>query len=214
MARILVVPGLHGSPADHWQSRLEQARPDAVRVNQADWDRPDRDTWLVRLVAAVQSHPDAVLVGHSLGCALIAHLARAWPNAPVAAALLVAPADVESRASILPLFRSFIPLPFAPMPFPTVVVASRNDPYVPFTRARGFATAWGADFVDAGASGHINVDAGFGCWPAGERLVADLVAAAARRSTRMRRSSRIEHASSRIARPTSPLQETSPAVEP
>jgi predicted alpha/beta hydrolase family esterase len=71
---------------------------------------------------------------------------------------------------------SFAPLPLARLAFRSVVVASRNDPYVPFNRACGFAEAWGAQLVDAGASGHINVDAGFGRWPAGEQLATQMSA--------------------------------------
>ena len=36
------------------------------------------------------------------------------------------------------------------------------------------ATAWGSRFVDVGAHGHINADAGVGPWPLGERLLDEL----------------------------------------
>jgi predicted alpha/beta hydrolase family esterase len=42
-------------------------------------------------------------------------------------------------------------------------------------RARAVSAAWGAITVDVGASGHINTEAGFGPWPAGERLLDELV---------------------------------------
>jgi predicted alpha/beta hydrolase family esterase len=40
--------------------------------------------------------------------------------------------------------------------------------------ARALAAAWGSRFVLLEKAGHINADAGFGPWPAGERLLAEL----------------------------------------
>jgi predicted alpha/beta hydrolase family esterase len=58
------------------------------------------------------------------------------------------------------------------------VIASDDDPYVSIDRARGFAAAWGATFVAAGAVGHINAASGLGDWPAGRRALDALVARA------------------------------------
>jgi predicted alpha/beta hydrolase family esterase len=54
--------------------------------------------------------------------------------------------------------------------------ASTNDRYITIERARELATAWGADFVNAGAVGHINVEAGFGPWPESMGMVSSLIA--------------------------------------
>jgi len=62
-----------------------------------------------------------------------------------------------------------------PLPFRSVVVASSNDPYIALQRARELADAWGAEFMNAGPLGHINVEAGFGPWPTAERILHDLV---------------------------------------
>jgi predicted alpha/beta hydrolase family esterase len=51
-------------------------------------------------------------------------------------------------------------------------------------RARALAQAWGARFANAGACGHINVAAGFGPWPAGEELLAELLRETGQRRTR------------------------------
>jgi hypothetical protein len=98
----------------------------------------------------------------------------ARPGLPVAAALLVAPADVEREHGTPACLRSFA-MPCAPLPFRSIVVASTDDPYMTLTRARAFADDWGVEFVDAGALGHINVDAGFGPWPEGERMLRKLL---------------------------------------
>jgi uncharacterized protein len=177
MTAILIIPGLGGSGAHHWQTCLERSLADACRVQQADWDRPDRGAWIERLVAAIEAAPGAVLVAHSLGCALVAHVAAERPDLPIEAALLVAPADVDSVDHTPANVRSFAPMPGAPLPFRSIVVASTNDPFIAHARARQLANAWHADFVDAGPLGHINVDSGLGPWPAGERILRHLMTA-------------------------------------
>jgi len=171
MLPILVVPGLGGSEPDHWQSHLERALPGAVRVEQDDWDRPKLADWLPRLAQAVAAHPGATLVAHSLGCPLVVQLAARRPDLWIAAAVLVAPADVDALRNAPYRMRSFAPIPRQSLPFRSIVVASSNDPYISQNQARALASAWGADFVDAGAAGHINVASGFGRWQAGERMV-------------------------------------------
>jgi uncharacterized protein len=174
---ILIVPGLGGSGPDHWQTHLEHAFPGASRVAQDDWNRPLLACWVDRLVAAVEDRPGSLVVAHSLGCPLVAHAAVRRPDLPIAAALLVAPADVDSTEHTPRHIRSFAPIPLRRLPFDAVVVASTNDPYMAFERARSVAAAWGADLVDAGASGHINVASGFGRWPAGEDTIKLMIAA-------------------------------------
>ena len=119
-----------------------------------------------------------VAVAHSLGCALVAHAVRRWPNLiarAVRGALLVAPADVDSPAHTPPETRGFAPMPLARLPFPATVIASSDDPYVTLARARAFAASWGAAFGDAGALGHINAASGLGDWPEGRRRLQALL---------------------------------------
>jgi serine hydrolase len=171
--RILIVPGLGGSGSEHWQSHWEHAAPMATRVQQHDWDFPVRSQWLEKLAGAVADAPGAILVGHSLGCAVITHLAWEYRDLNIAGALLVAPADVEFCETTR--LREFAPLPLYRLPFRSVVVASSNDPYVAIYRARAFAVAWGSRFVNIGACGHINIASGFGPWPAGEMILRELM---------------------------------------
>jgi hypothetical protein len=176
MIPILVVPGLGGSGDRHWQTHLERSLPAAVRVHQDDWNRPNLRNWTEGLARAVEARPGAVLVAHSLGCPLVAHLAARQPDLPIAAALLVAPADVDSGRHTPDHIRSFSPIPRLRLPFRSIVVASTDDPFMDFDRVRDLARAWNAEFFNAGPCGHINVAAGFGPWPAGQRLVESLVA--------------------------------------
>lgn len=183
-AATLIVPGYLGSGDGHWQRIWAEDDPDAVLVEQADWHRPDRTDWLTTLDAAVAAHPGALLVAHSLGCVLVAHYARLRPQAAIAGALLVAPADVEAVLGDYPQFASFAPVPRQPLPFPSTLVASRNDPFMDFARARRFAAAWGSRLVDLGSAGHVNIASGHGAFPEARRLADALrppAAGAARR---------------------------------
>jgi len=178
---ILIVPGLGGSGPGHWQTAWQARFPGCQRVVQRDWDRPDRELWLQGLRQAIEAAGGPVVAAaHSLGCVLVAHAVARWPAlvARVRAALLVAPADVDSPAHTPPETRGFGPMPRARLPFPATVIASDDDPYVSIDRARGFAAAWGATFVAAGAVGHINAASALGDWPAGRRALDALVARA------------------------------------
>jgi predicted alpha/beta hydrolase family esterase len=174
-APVLIIPGLGGSGPEHWQSLWQSRLPDVRRVEQADWDKPDRAGWIAQLDAAVASAKSPpVLVAHSLSCALVACWAESHKR-PVHGALLVAPADVDSDTRTPPDAHVFRPMPMQRLPFPTIVAASRDDPYVALQRALDMAKAWGAELVDIGDAGHINTNAGYGEWPEGEQLLALLL---------------------------------------
>ena len=171
---VLVVPGLGGSGPDHWQTLWESLHPRHARVEQSDWCQPNREAWLRKLEnEIVAAGEPVVLVAHSLGCALAAHWARGAARR-VAGALLVAPADADMVALMLDAVASFAPVPLEPLPFPSIVVASSDDPYVSLERAETFARAWGSRLVRIGAAGHINADSGHGEWPEGRRLLDEL----------------------------------------
>jgi serine hydrolase len=172
-ATVLVVPGLNGSGPTHWQTIWQIRHPEFRRVEQASWDRPRLGDWASALERAVRRHRRVILVAHSLGCALVAHWARRGSTAGVSSALLVAPADVE-RPGAPSALRSFAPMPLQPLPFPSWVVASRDDPHATLARARAFADAWGARFLDAGPCGHINAESGHGEWADGEALLEEI----------------------------------------
>ncbi|MBV9632618.1 MAG: alpha/beta hydrolase [Xanthobacteraceae bacterium] len=171
MTSVLIVPGLGGSGQEHWQSHWERALSDSHRVQQRDWDHPNLTEWSYRLAHAVEQRPGAILVGHSLGCALILRVALAWRDLRIGGALLVAPADVESPQRTPRHTWEFGPFPRTALPFPATVVASSNDPYMSLERAHVLAIAWRANFINLGPVGHINVKSGFGPWPAGEKLL-------------------------------------------
>lgn len=170
----LILPGLGGSGPGHWQRHWVDDHPDAYLVEQDDWDRPHLDAWIAQVAATARFAPGALLVAHSLAGALVAQLALRHPRLDIAGALIVAPADVDDTSMSSAPIAGFGPMPLVRLPFPSIVVASRTDPYARFERSRTFADAWGARLVDLGDSGHINVASGFGRWPDGYRLAAEL----------------------------------------
>ena len=115
------------------------------RVQQHNWQQPLRGDWTVQLNEAVLAAPTAVV--------LVAHslgcILTAWwaRHAP--------PAVVGKVQA--------------------VVVGSQNDPYCRLARAQQLAADWGAQWVDAGAAGHINSASQLGDWPQGHALLQDLV---------------------------------------
>jgi predicted alpha/beta hydrolase family esterase len=170
---ILIVPGLGNSGPEHWQTYWEQ-HYGYPRVQQGNWDNPILANWVQTLEDAVKvAGPDVILVGHSLGCITIAHLASTMPHR-IKGALLVAPADVD-RSDMPPEVVNFAPIPLARLPFPSIVVASTNDEYITLERAQELAQAWGSRFVNVGALGHINSESGLGLWPEGHVLLEELV---------------------------------------
>lgn len=169
--RILIAPGWRNSEPAHWQSLWEARLPGACRVVQSDWQFPRRQEWVDRLAEAVLADAGGpvVLVAHSLGCIAVAHL-PAEAAVRVSAALLVAPADPERRAQLV----DFAPVPHERLPYRSTVVASSNDPYCPVRLAGAYARAWGSSFVRLENAGHINVASGFGEWPLGLQLLAQM----------------------------------------
>ena len=180
-ATFVFVPGLRDHDPGHWQSHLAGELQDSVTVE------PLRENKL-SLAARVEAldrtlegiEGDVILVAHSAGALITVHWAQSATR-PIRAALLVAPADIERPLPEgYPGFgeladHGWMPIPRDPLPFPSVVVASRNDPLAERARTEAFAFDWGAKVVDAGAAGHLNPAAGFGPWPLGHWLLARLL---------------------------------------
>jgi len=171
----LILPGMGNSGPEHWQTLWERANPSFARVQQRDWNHPDCDEWRAVLEESVaRAGADVVLIAHSMACALVAHWA-AKTTLQIKGALLVAPADPDGpnfpRDAV-----GFSPVPRRPLRFPSIVVASTDDPYAGPEYARSIAEAWGSRFVSIGPRGHINSESGLGDWPEGFSLFQELTA--------------------------------------
>jgi predicted alpha/beta hydrolase family esterase len=135
---ILLIPGYQGSGPGHWQSLWEAELPGAIRVIMPSWEHPVRADWIGALdEAIVACDKPPILVGHSLGAITIVLWASAQ-SPKVHGALLATPADVE-RPDALEVLRPFGPIPRCTLPFPSVLAASSEDPFMATARAREFA---------------------------------------------------------------------------
>ena len=155
--RLVVVPGLHGSGAEHWQTWLHDQFDGAARVEQDAWSVPDLDRWSERVAQTVDALGPGphVLVAHSFGCLATLHAAARRPDWVGSQLLLVAPAE-PARFDIAHR------LPQTRLAQDSCVVGSDNDPWMSATQARAWALRWGSDWINLGQAGHINVDSGFG----------------------------------------------------
>jgi uncharacterized protein len=175
-AEILILPGFKGSGPLHWQSRWEAKLSSARRVEMGDWHKPVFEQWRDNLIAAVgQATKPVVLIGHSIG-AQVAVQAADLVVPKVRGAMLVAPPDVENPDIRPKHLLTFGPARRDPLPFPSVVIASKNDPFCSFEKAEEMAACWGSLFLDAGESGHLNHESGHGPWPEGLMVFAKFMA--------------------------------------
>ena len=171
---MLLLPGWQDSGEGHWQTLWERYFGD-TRVQQHDWLTPRRGDWMAQLEEAVLAQPGTVLLAaHSLGC----HLVAAWAahsqlGQRVAGALLVAPPDVtqDDWPALLPSWRAPV---LQPLPFPSLVLSSSDDPFDRAGRAAQAALAWGAAHQSLGSRGHLNAESGLGLWPQGRAMLRSL----------------------------------------
>jgi uncharacterized protein len=175
MTNFFIIPGLGNSGEEHWQTWFEKSGPDFRRIEQNEWDAPLCTDWITRIENSLANYDlsSVVLIGHSLGCATIAHWANYYQK-QVKGALLVAPSDLEAPAYDFPAV-GFDPIPRNKLNFKTIVVASEDDPWVSFDRATRFANNWGSELVNIGNAGHINAASGFGPWAVGLDILNRLI---------------------------------------
>jgi predicted alpha/beta hydrolase family esterase len=174
-ADILIVPGYTNSGPDHWQSRWQARLSTARRVEQAEWTKPVREDWTANVARAVnEAERPVVVIAHSLGVPSVVQAIPQFTN-KVAGAFFVAPPDVANPEIRPRHLMTFGPYPRDPLPFPSITIASRNDPYCLFEVAEDIASAWGSLFIDAGEAGHLNAESGHGPWPEGSMTFAQFM---------------------------------------
>ena len=183
-ATVLVVPGLRDHVPEHWQALLQaELESDGVPVSCVP-RRADDKLSCARWVDAIERSLDAIagpvlLCAHSGGVLMVAHWART-SRRPVHGALLATPADLErplpAGYPTLDALRDggWLPIPRRPLPFPSIVASSSNDPLAEHARVIELAAAWGSRVVELGAVGHLNPAAGFGPWPRARELLREL----------------------------------------
>jgi uncharacterized protein len=171
----VVLPGWQGSGDGHWQTWLEQQLQAAGRHTRrpdfADLDQPEPAQWLDALRAALAELPSDGydVVAHSLCAVLGLHHVADPRDAPRAArVVLVSP---PSPGTGIAEIAAFFPPPMdidtvRHAADGTVLVGGDDDPYLP----EGIAAAYGLPLKIATTvvpgGGHINVESGYGAWPA------------------------------------------------
>jgi predicted alpha/beta hydrolase family esterase len=167
-ADILILPGLNDSEPGHWQRRWGERFSTARFVEQEDWHKPALEAWVTAVERQIMlATRPVVLVAHSLAVSASVHAAGRLKDTKVRGAFLVCAPDLELNGNVPLAARVFAPVPRDPLPFPSMLIASTDDPFCTVERAAEFASCWGSDFHLAGAAGHINVASGHGPWPEG-----------------------------------------------
>lgn len=169
---ILVISGYEGAGPAHWQQRMVSKLSTARFVEQGDWTYPSLTDAVGQLVADVQaSTRPIVFVAHSVGATLVVHAMASLVQLGLAdrvkGGYLVVPPSELALAEFPNIDPAFAQLPRDPLPFPSVLVASSNDPYASLEHSADLALAWGAKMIEAGEQGHINIASGHGPWPEG-----------------------------------------------
>jgi predicted alpha/beta hydrolase family esterase len=171
----LFLHGLEGSGEGHWQrwlaARLIDGGETVLFPDLPNPDDPAPGPWEDELAGVLDGidRPPVVLA-HSLGCLLwLRHASRASGQL-AERVLLVAPPAVETVPAVV-RFSDFEPdaaRVHTGCP-DTRIVCSDEDPYNPVGAVSTHAEPLGVPADVIPGAGHLNVDAGYGPWPAVER---------------------------------------------
>jgi uncharacterized protein len=172
MIHTVIVPGVAGSEAQHWQSWLQDQLMTCSRVQQNDWNHPVLHEWVAQFVATVRPiKADIQIVAHSFGCLTTMAALHMYPelSTKIKNVLLVAPANPvrfgdngfarDSHNNYADFFQQLVPQA------PTTMLISENDPWLQFDDAKQLAQSWQLQTINLGQVGHINVASGFGPFP-------------------------------------------------
>jgi len=172
---VVVLHGWQGSEQEHWQRWLaDQLTESGREVHFPSLPEPDAPVlgdWLTALRETISALPadNFDIVAHSLGAVLwLHHTADTGSSPRPARVALVSPPSPQCE---IPEIAKFFPPPMdvdavRRAADGTVLVAGDNDPYTPegITAAYGLPLKIATTIVPGG--GHINVESGFGEWPA------------------------------------------------
>jgi predicted alpha/beta hydrolase family esterase len=183
-ATVLIVPGLRDHVADHWQTLLQAGLDDAhavVPLRENALSCPARVEAIEQALARIDG--PVILVAHSAGCLMTVHWAnihRGTAFERVRGALLVTPPDLSAAwpdkypSPQVLAGHGWTPLPRTPLPFPSIVAASSNDPLASLEAVRAMADDWAGQLLELGEVGHMNPASGFGRWPMAGKLIEQL----------------------------------------
>ena len=154
---LIFVPEAELPDAGHWQTRWVAKLSSARFVMRGDVE--------AIVEAARQAKKPIFFIAHSTGAIAVAQAAEQLKDFDVRGAFFVAPPAAAALTTLQD--GRFGALPTGPLPFPSVVVASRTDPWASYREVEDIALDWGADIIDAGEAGRLDEASGHGPWPEG-----------------------------------------------
>ncbi|MFF3464360.1 RBBP9/YdeN family alpha/beta hydrolase [Streptomyces sp. NPDC002619] len=170
---------LHGwqnhRPRDHWQhwlaDHLRELGHHVTYPQLPDPDDPDLEVWLAELGRHLTELPrggERIVLAHSLSAVLWLHaVARGVKEVREAdRVLLVAPPSGSVLLQYPEVAEFAAPALDFGLPGPTRLVAGDNDPYCPEGARAGFGEPLGIPTEIIPGAGHLDLDAGYGSWPA------------------------------------------------
>jgi uncharacterized protein len=169
----LIIHGLGGSGADHWQTwlaqELKQRSHHVCYPTFSNFDSPNKKVWLEELSDSMKTIPEnnnLTVITHSLGCLLWLHYVRSQNKQIAEKVILVAP---PSPSIILSEAKSFYPVPLNGNDLKRTAeellfVHSSNDPYCSMEDSKNYINL-DLPSVTIPNAGHINTQSGHGKWP-------------------------------------------------
>ncbi|PHR83526.1 MAG: alpha/beta hydrolase [Colwellia sp.] len=174
MLNIVFVPGYGNSINGHWQEIWCKEFKNSYWVEQHDWETPHCFDWVEALDLLIQSIEGPILlVTHSLGGSTVVEWSKKH-TANILGVFLVAVPDVQS-ANFPEAISGYQTPPLEKLAFPTLVLASTDDPYSTLARTKYFAKNWGSELISIGNLGHVNTDSNIGEWPEGKKLLNNFI---------------------------------------
>jgi predicted alpha/beta hydrolase family esterase len=166
-AEILCVPGPGAPDPDHWMRRWQSRLASATLIEPGE-AAPALADWIAAIAGRVEAaERPIVFVAHGLGVHALAHAAQQMDFSRARGGFLVNPPAPAGLAALSGHGGEFARAPRAPLPFPSLLVASRDNPHGTFEDMRDLGLDWGSHVIDAGAVGHIDAASGHGPWPEG-----------------------------------------------
>lgn len=170
--RALIIPDVHNSDAQHWQSVWEKTIPRSRRILLHDWHTADWVKWRNSIIAALISIDEpVVLIAEGFGALAAASVAAEYP-AKIIAAFFVDPAnpdDFDLRKKI----------PKQPLPIPTkIVIRAQTD-----TNAALLSALWSTDLSHASMTDGNDKISFADYWPEGIRALNRLISKTHRKAS-------------------------------
>jgi len=104
-------------------------------------------------------------IAYSLGAVALVKAAPALAALDVRGAFLVAPPSARALDTLDS--GRWNGVSRERLPFESVLVASRTDPWARYEESEALAADWGANLIDAGEAGRLDAASGHGPWPEG-----------------------------------------------